>query len=196
MAEPQNGVRIELSGAANGLDLTGSNSYDFVEGVRQQGIGYYWKLTSKPETSTYRIADPYQASLRFTPDAPGSYVFDLLVADNFVLSRPSRVVVEATSNGSLPNSEQNLPPASSYLPPNPAFLDMQPPPYNPTGSGAYNVSPQHGEYQGDDILVTSAGGCLLTGNPTASQPRRDPSWPLITLLVLVGWRLHRRLRAR
>jgi len=166
----------------------------FVRGLDQTGLSQ----KGDPVVSHLKISSaPLDISNKVGAGTADCYLgFDLLVADNFVLSRPSRVVVEATSNGSLPNSEQNLPPASSYLPPNPAFLDMQPPPYNPTGSGAYNVSPQHGEYQGDDILVTSAGGCLLTGNPTASQPRRDPSWPLITLLVLVGWRLHRRLRAR
>jgi RHS repeat-associated protein len=67
-------------------------------------ITFHWALISAPEGSAAALAGPTQPKPAFTPDLPGSYVFDLVVNDGQVNSAAARVTLRADTNNVPPNA--------------------------------------------------------------------------------------------
>jgi hypothetical protein len=81
---------VLLSGPA--VQLDGSTSSD----ANNDPITYQWTLLTKPTASAVVLSGTAAASLTFTPDVVGGYVFSLVVSDGKLSSAPSLVTVTAS----------------------------------------------------------------------------------------------------
>jgi len=81
---------VLLNGTA--VQLDGSTSSD----ENRNPITYQWTLLSKPSASAVVLSGTAAASLTFTPDVVGGYVFSLVVSDGKLSSAPSLVTVNAS----------------------------------------------------------------------------------------------------
>lgn len=71
--------------------------------VANASFSYAWSVATRPTGSTAILATPAAASSAFTPDVPGSYVLQLVVADNGgFTSAPARLTLTAGRCGTLP----------------------------------------------------------------------------------------------
>jgi len=81
--------RSLLVGRFAGLD--GSRSWD----SRGRAIEYHWSIVDRPPVSRAELVDETAARPGFTPDCPGTYVFELWVSAGSDVSRPVQVVTTA-----------------------------------------------------------------------------------------------------
>lgn len=62
-------------------------------------LSYQWTIVSAPAGSTAQISDPGAAEPTFTPDMVGTYVFDLIVNNDWHDSEPAQVTIRCTAPG-------------------------------------------------------------------------------------------------
>lgn len=78
------------------LDASGSSD------ANNDGLTYFWEITSKPEGSTATLDDDTSPNPSFTADLDGEYLIDLTVNDGIVSSDSDTAVVTAATINSAP----------------------------------------------------------------------------------------------
>jgi len=73
------------------VTLDGSGSTD----VNGDPLNYSWDFYSKPEGSNAILSNPHTVRPTFIPDIDGSYTFQLIVSDAFLMSTPDLIYVVA-----------------------------------------------------------------------------------------------------
>jgi len=63
-------------------------------------LTYSWSIVAAPNGSTAALTDPTTARPTFTPDLIGTYIFELVVDNDFHKSDPARVTVKCGAAGS------------------------------------------------------------------------------------------------
>jgi hypothetical protein len=148
---------VLLGGPA--VQLDGSTSSD----ENRDPITYQWTLLSKPTSSAVVLSGTAAASLTFTPDVVGGYVFSLVVSDGKLSSTPSLVTVTASVLNVAPVSRAgaNL---SVLLDGSAVQLD---------GSGSSDANGDGITYQWS-LLTKPSGSALVLSGATAVRPSLIP----------------------
>ncbi len=71
--------------------LDGSGSTD----INDDPLSYRWDFYSKPKGSNAILSDPNAVKPTFVPDIDGTYIFNLVINDGFLLSTPDSIYVVA-----------------------------------------------------------------------------------------------------
>ncbi len=98
----------QVVGTASKVKLDGRGSYD----VDKDRLKYSWSIISKPEGSAPTISKKPAKKPKFTADADGSYVIQLIVYDGTIDSDPDTVTVRVGAENTAPvadaGADQNI----------------------------------------------------------------------------------------
>ena len=148
------------------VSLDGSESYD----PELEDLEYRWTLKDKPEGSALGdgdIFDADEAMAHFVPDAPGAYVFGLVVSDGYTWSQPDYVGLVVENDNHAPIAQaSDLDNASTELTP---CESADPIPLN--GSRSYDPEGNDLDYEWGLVSVPTGSRATVDAFSDVTSPR-------------------------